>query len=87
MLQDSKEFGDESIIDLDNISNTDKEQFKNIRGTTNMFHENAKPSKKSFIFKCNNLSDDFLFGEDIRVPPREVEKIHQKYKGKGRKTY
>jgi len=40
-----------------------------------MFHENAIPSKVSYIFKCNNLSDDFLFGEDIRVPPREVEKI------------
>lgn len=52
-----------------------------------MFNENAMPSKVSYIFKCNNLSDDFLFGEHITVPPREVEKIQQKFKGKGRKTY
>lgn len=52
-----------------------------------MFHENAIPSKVSYIFKCNNLSDNFLFGDDIIVPPREVEKIQQKFKGRGRKTY
>jgi hypothetical protein len=52
-----------------------------------MFHENAIPSKVSYIFKCNNLSDNFLFGDDIKVPPREVEKIQQKFKGRGRKTY
>lgn len=76
MPEDQKELVDESIIDLDNISNTDKDKFKNIGGSTNMFHENAIPSKVSYIFKCNNLSDDFLFGEDITVPPREVEKIN-----------
>ena len=61
---------DDSIFELENISDLYQNLPKKVDESTR---------NTSFVFKCNSLSDSFLFGDDIKVPLSE--------KGRKQKAY